>query len=139
MRLPIRSIDKQARLPNVRTVLVVDDDPAIADATAMALSHAGYAVETAEDGLAGFAAAQRIHPSVVITDWTMPRADGAMLCHLLLGDAALSRTPIVVFTSNPDAPSIPNPCVRYCRKPCAPASLLDVVLELIEENGEAGH
>ncbi|TWG88454.1 Response regulators consisting of a CheY-like receiver domain and a winged-helix DNA-binding domain [Cupriavidus gilardii J11] len=121
----------------MRTVLVVDDDPAIASATAMALSHAGYAVETAEDGLAGFAAAQRVHPSVVVTDWMMPRADGAMLCHLMLGDASLSRTPIVVFTSNSAAPSLPNPCVAYCRKPCAPERLLDVIQELIEKDEAA--
>lgn len=117
----------------MRTVLVVDDDPAIASATAMALSRAGYAVEMADDGLEGFAAAQRVHPSVVVTDWLMPRADGALLCHLLLGDASLSRTPIVVFTSNATAPTVPNPCVRYCRKPCAPERLLHVIQELIDE------
>nr|WP_255650700.1 response regulator [Cupriavidus sp. DB3] len=118
----------------VRTVLVVDDDPAVAHAVASALSRAGFSVELAEDGLAGFDAAQRLHPSVVVTDWVMPRGDGALLCHLLLGDASLSRTPIVVFSSIQTMPEVPNPNVRYCRKPCAPEALIRTIDELLEHS-----
>jgi DNA-binding response OmpR family regulator len=117
----------------VHTVLVVDDDPAMATAMAFALSTKGFTVETAEDGLAAFACAQRVHPSVVVTDWMMPRADGALLCHLLLADATLSDTPIVICTSCMPQPVIPNPKVRYCPKPCPVEALVDTVCDLIDD------
>ncbi|CAG9178924.1 response regulator [Cupriavidus respiraculi] len=117
----------------MHTVLIVDDDPAMATAMAFALSAKGLVVETAEDGLAAFACAQRVHPSVVVTDWLMPRADGAVLCHLLLADAGLRDTPIVICTSCTPQPVIDNPTVRYCPKPCPVDALVHTVCDLIDE------
>ena len=111
----------------VHTILVVDDEPGVADALACALEQEGYAVERASDGLSAFALAQRVHPSVVVTDWVMPHADGALLCHLLLGEQALSATPVVISTGARPEPAIANATVRYCPKPCHPDEVVRLV------------
>ncbi len=115
----------------MHTILVVDDESGVIDALACALEREGYAVEQAADGLSAFAAAQRVHPSVVVTDWIMPHADGAMLCQMLLGEPGLSATPIVISTSCKLQPVIANPTVRYCPKPCLPDDVVRAVHELL--------
>ncbi|WP_420992350.1 response regulator [Cupriavidus sp. 30B13] len=112
------------------TILVVDDEPGVADALACALERAGYIVERAADGMSAFGAAQRVQPRVVVTDWMMPHGDGALLCGLLLRDSALCNTPVVISTSTRPLPVIANPTVRYCPKPCDPDELVRVVREL---------
>ncbi|WP_416051793.1 response regulator [Cupriavidus basilensis] len=110
---------------------MVDDEPGVTEGLACALEQEGYAVEQAVDGLSAFAAAQRVHPSVVVTDWVMPHADGAMLCKLLLREPGLSATPIVISTSCKLQPVIANPTVRYCPKPCLPNDVVRAVHDLL--------
>ncbi len=121
----------------VHTILVVDDEPGVADALTYALEREGYAVERALDGFSAFALAQRVHPSVVVTDWIMPHADGAMLCTLLLRERSLSDTPIVISTSSKPEPTIPNATVRYCAKPCHPDDVVRIVHDLLRDPSPA--
>ncbi|MGO4332977.1 response regulator transcription factor [Cupriavidus sp. 2TAF22] len=121
-----------------QTILVVDDEPGVADALACALEDAGYIVERAADGFSAYFMAQRVHPSVVVTDWIMPHGDGAVLCGMLLHDHALCATPLVISTSMRPVPTIANPSVRYCPKPCHPDEVVRLVRELAGESGESG-
>ncbi|MGY8527348.1 response regulator [Paracidovorax citrulli] len=115
------------------TLLVVEDDPISAYAVSLALRKQGYLVEVAEDGLAGFDQACRIKPDVIVTDWLMPRADGAALCAMLMDDPALCEVPVVIHTSLAAVPPPANPVVRCCRKPCAPERLVELIEEAMAE------
>ena len=57
-------------------VLIVDDEPSIAEGLSDMLSGWGYETSVAEDGLVGLTRAEEFSPSVVITDVFMPNLDG---------------------------------------------------------------
>ena len=61
-------------------ILIVDDDPIVADSLADLLGEEGYATTTAQDGQEALAVLQQTNGSgqvgIVITDMNMPRLDG---------------------------------------------------------------
>jgi len=59
-----------------KRVLIVEDDPFIADVYVLKLESEGYSVDTAEDGLKGLAALKRKKFDVVLLDILMPNMDG---------------------------------------------------------------
>jgi two-component system, cell cycle sensor histidine kinase and response regulator CckA len=82
-----------------KRVLVVDDDPVQRKLTRVHLELLGFAVETADDGLAGLAAARRSPHDAILTDVLMPRMDGFKLCQALRQDPLLGEIPIVLQSS----------------------------------------
>jgi two-component system sensor histidine kinase/response regulator len=62
-----------------RRILVVEDDRDLRRINAMVLHHAGYHVDTAEDGASGWKALQANHYDVLITDNNMPVVTGLEL------------------------------------------------------------
>jgi signal transduction histidine kinase len=76
-----------ASAPPMR-VLVVDDNPDIADLTAVALGASGYAVTVARDGLSAIAVAASVHPDAVVLDLGLPVLDGYEVARRLRADPA---------------------------------------------------
>ena len=60
-------------------VLIVDDDPDIAESMRQALTGRGYAVDVARDGNQGLALADRGDPDLVILDMMMPKRSGFLV------------------------------------------------------------
>ncbi|HET8727040.1 MAG TPA: response regulator [Alphaproteobacteria bacterium] len=60
-------------------VLIADDEEAVRAFVARALTHHGYEVETAEDGLAALEALARQRYDLLVTDIVMPGLDGIEL------------------------------------------------------------
>ena len=60
-------------------VLIVDDEPVIAETLSELLAGWGYETAVASDGVAGLAAVEEFRPSVVISDVYMPNLDGFAL------------------------------------------------------------
>ena len=81
------------------TVLLVEDDEIIREATAMALERYGYLVHTAADGLLGRAAFREHRPDVVLLDVNMPFLDGFSLCREIRSG---SDTPVIMLTARSD-------------------------------------
>ncbi|HET7235967.1 MAG TPA: response regulator transcription factor [Actinomycetota bacterium] len=81
----------------MRTVLVIDDEPAVRDALERALRTAGYLVRTADDGAQGLDAIADEHPDVVVLDVLMPVMDGFETCRRLRGSG--DRTPVLMLTA----------------------------------------
>jgi two-component system KDP operon response regulator KdpE len=77
-------------------VLVVDDQPQIADALGTALTGAGYEVRTASEGAAALAGFAEWRPGLVITDLYMPHMNGLELCRRI---RARSNVPIIVLSA----------------------------------------
>lgn len=80
-------------------VLVVDDDPDIREALALALELDGYQVASARNGLEAWELLGRTAPSLVLLDLAMPVLDGAGLLARIREDARLRALPVVVITA----------------------------------------
>jgi CheY-like chemotaxis protein len=89
-------------------VLVVDDDPVIADLVAFRLGRLGVTVAVESDGEAGLAAARQMRPDLVVLDWMMPRMTGLEVCAALRsdGDPELARTPVLLLTAKAQEPDL---------------------------------
>lgn len=81
------------------TVLVVEDESAIATAIAQRLSAEGWRVEVARDGLTAVTAASRLKPDVVVLDVMLPGIDGLEVCRRIQAD---SPVPILMLTARDD-------------------------------------
>ncbi|MBO1750882.1 response regulator transcription factor [Actinotalea sp. BY-33] len=81
------------------TVLVVEDEPAIATAIAHRMAAEGWQVEIASDGPAGVEAAARARPDVVILDVMLPGIDGLEVCRRIQHDRPV---PVIMLTARDD-------------------------------------
>jgi two-component system, OmpR family, response regulator len=86
------------------TILCIDDDPSILELQKNLLARNGYAVLTAEDGLAGVALARNHTIDAVLLDMNMPGMNGHQVAQLLTRER--SGIPIVVWSGAID--SIPE-------------------------------
>jgi DNA-binding response OmpR family regulator len=81
-------------------VLVVEDDPAIADVLRLHLTRAGHGVHVEHDGLAGLAQVRTLRPTAVVLDIGLPGIDGIEVCRRLR--AADDWTPVLFLTARDD-------------------------------------
>jgi len=88
-----------------RRVLVVDDHEMLRSGLSLALTAAGYSVESAADGLAALASVSEIRPDVVVLDLRMPVMDGYATLARLQADPATADIPVVIATAADDARS----------------------------------
>jgi two-component system response regulator MprA len=77
-------------------ILVIEDEPQIADLLRRGLIYEGYTVEVASDGETGLAAARDRPPDVVLLDLMLPGIDGLSVCRRL---RAAGNTPILILTA----------------------------------------
>ncbi|MEZ5117717.1 MAG: response regulator [Candidatus Nanopelagicales bacterium] len=78
------------------TVLVVEDEAALARALAINLRARGFDVRTAATGRAGLAATAECHPDVVVLDLGLPDLDGI---EVLEGIRGWSSVPVIVLSA----------------------------------------
>ena len=81
------------------TVLVVEDEPAIAQAIVHRLSAEGWSVHAVADGLAGVEAAGRLLPDVVVLDVMLPGIDGLEVCRRIQAERPV---PVLMLTARDD-------------------------------------
>ena len=81
-------------------ILVVEDDPAIADVLRMNLAGAGYGVQVVRDGETALEAVRRLRPSAVVLDVGLPGIDGVEVCRTMR--AAHDWTPVLFATARDD-------------------------------------
>ena len=80
-------------------ILVIEDEPDIAEVLQYNLEKEGFQVETARRGDAGLEAIRREAPDLVLLDLMLPGVDGLELTRLLKRESATSRVPIVMLTA----------------------------------------
>ena len=85
------------------TVLIAEDDPAVAEIYGLVLERAGYAVIRARDGVDCLEMVAAHAPGFIFLDIRMPRMDGMQALREL--NARRSTTPVVML-SNFDDPAL---------------------------------
>jgi DNA-binding response OmpR family regulator len=83
----------------MKTILVVDDEPKIADLARDYLEHAGFAVRIAADGEAALTAVRRDRPDLVVLDLGLPGLDGLDVTRAIRRD---SNLPVIMLTARDD-------------------------------------
>jgi DNA-binding response OmpR family regulator len=78
------------------TVLVVDDDPTVAEVVVTYLERAGFRVLTAADGSAALRAVGDHSPDLVVLDVMLPDLDGLEVCRRI---RTTSQTPVIMLTA----------------------------------------
>jgi DNA-binding response OmpR family regulator len=88
-----------AAQPASATVLVVEDEPAVAALEAAILADAGLTVAVAPDGGAALAAVDQRRPDLVVLDLDLPVASGFRVLEVLKRDPATAAVPVLVVTA----------------------------------------
>jgi CheY-like chemotaxis protein len=100
------------------------------------LSHAGYAIYEAEDGLDALEKIKDLAPDLVVLDVMMPIMDGIDVCKAVRGDAATADLPIIMLSAYANSgvveDSMKAGANRYLTKPISRKKLLEEVRELLE-------
>jgi len=81
------------------SILVVEDEPAIAELIALNLRHAGFEVTIAGDGESAQAVVDGALPSLVILDWMLPGQSGHSLARAWRAQPRTRGLPIIMLTA----------------------------------------
>jgi len=85
------------------TILTVDDSTSMRQMVFFTLTHAGYEVAEAADGVEGLDKAKSSRFNLVITDVNMPNMDGITLVKELRSIPSYKFTPILLLTTESGA------------------------------------
>ena len=88
----------QPRAPGATTIMLVEDDAAVAQTLTDALEASGYRVWLAETGADAKTLLEQTRPDLVILDLMLPDVDGLVLCSGLKGTADV---PIIICSATP--------------------------------------
>ena len=113
-------------------ILVVDDEPDIAELLRTVLEEEGYQVIVAGNGREGLSRVTDARPDLILCDVMMPLMDGISLCRAVQADPATRGIPLV-FMSAGRKPVNADGC-RYdafIAKPFELTAVTDVVAALL--------
>ena len=83
-------------------VLVVEDEPAIAELIAVNLRHNGFAPTVVFDGQAAQREVDAVLPDVILLDWMLPGESGASLARQWRKQERTKTVPILMLTARSD-------------------------------------
>ena len=114
------------------TVLICEDEPALRELIRVSLE-GPYEFEEADDGEESLALARRIRPDLVILDVMMPRRNGLEVLTEIRSDEALSSTPVIVLTAQPETreEALQKGADRVIEKPFVPDDISSAVEEVL--------
>jgi DNA-binding NarL/FixJ family response regulator len=120
-----------------KTILVIDDNPAILENILELLSLESFHCISAEDGMEGLQKAREHLPDLIISDITMPQVNGYELLRELRNDLATASIPFVFLSSKADHEFVRKGMEMgaddYLTKPLSNAELLAAVRGQLEK------
>lgn len=122
-------------------VVLVEDEPNIAEAIRFILSRDGNEVTALADGLGGIAALRALDPDLVILDLMLPGISGLDLLAAIRADRALRAVPVLMLTAKGQGrdreAALAAGVSRFMTKPFSNAEMLATVRELVGQKGAA--
>jgi len=121
-----------------RSIVVVEDEQAIASAVAARLESEGFDVSVAADGPAGVDVVERVRPDLVVLDLMLPGLDGLEVCRRIQRDR---RVPVLMLTArDSETDKVVGLSVGaddYLTKPFSPRELVARVQAILRRADEA--
>ena len=109
-------------------ILVVEDEPAIAELVAINLRHAGYEVTVVGDADRARESVDRALPDLVLLDWMLPGQSGLALARAWRAQARTKPLPIIMLTARAEEADklagLDGGADDYLTKPFSPKELL---------------
>lgn len=119
-----------------KTIYIIEDEPSIAEVVCLYLMRAGYAVQTAADGLLGQQMLEKRLPDLVVLDLMLPGIDGYTLTRWLRDR---SDVPIIMLTSRREEmdriAGLEMGADDYIVKPFSPQELVSRVRAVLRRGG----
>jgi DNA-binding response OmpR family regulator len=114
----------------LQTILVVDDEPIVAEVVGRYLEREGFHIQTAGSGDAALELALSTRPALVVLDVMLPGIDGVEVCRRLrAAESAVSRVPIILLTARGEEADriagLRTGADDYVVKPFSPAELVE--------------
>jgi twitching motility two-component system response regulator PilH len=135
---PLEKASKVRRgAPRRYSILIVDDDDALAEVLSIRLSRQGFTTTTAESGEAALKLARAERPDLILLDLRLPDIDGFELCQQLVDDEQTSEIPVIIV-SGMEQPDIIRRsraagCHYFVHKPYDPNALLTLIQQALDE------
>ncbi len=120
-----------------QTILVVDDDAAIALLIQEILTRAGYQVTTAQHGPECLAMVAERVPQLIVLDLDMPFMGGLEVLRTLRRNRALRKLPVLILTGQTSQANMLDAwrtgAERYLHKPVSREALVKAVQGLLPQ------
>ena len=120
------------------TVLIVDDDPDIANIFKIFLSRDGHTAVTASDGNVCLEKVRQSKFDLILLDIMMAPMDGWETLEHIKSDARASSTPVIMVTGKPleekERVKYGNVFFQYLMKPVRRTELCDIVKGALKNN-----
>ncbi len=94
----VRETDREPTFSRPR-VLVIDDDPHVAEIVAAGLRDMHVALDFAYESAGGLEAARQRRPDLILLDLGLPDTDGFTILRYLKEDQLLRNVPVIVLTA----------------------------------------
>lgn len=95
-------------MPDIKKVVVADDESNLGLLTKMVLESAGLEVTLTSNGQEAFEACQKIKPDLLVSDYLMPQLNGVELCKKIKLDQSLQNVRIILMSALTDQTSDQN-------------------------------
>ena len=115
-----------------QNVLVIEDDPDLAEMMTWILTAAGFAVTTVFNGFAGLAALERLPGCLVVLDLMMPGLDGIEFRARQRQNPTVLHAPVLMVSAHHDAAQVAARLQvdGFLQKPFMPDDLVKAVRRL---------
>jgi protein TonB len=124
-------------------LLLIDHDPKNTQFMQRSLESAGFAVETAGDGVRGLQAFERSKPELVIIETTIPEKDGFAVCRAIRQRKDGAGVRVILTSASADggcsgaSALATDQCDAYLEKPVPSDRLISICRDLLA-SGKAG-
>ena len=110
------------------SVLIVEDEPAIAELLAVNIKHAGYHPLKARDAEGANALVSEVLPDLIVLDWMLPGTSGLVFLRKLRADSRTREVPVIMLTARTEeqdlVDGLEGGADDYMSKPFSPKELL---------------
>jgi response regulator RpfG family c-di-GMP phosphodiesterase len=111
-----------------QSILIVEDDSRVLELLQITLTHRGYAVYSASNGLEALSIVREKLPDLIVLDVRLPKKSGYEVCEILKSHDDYRRIPIVMISANASSDAklqgLKLGADEYLAKPFSPRELI---------------
>jgi len=120
----------------MRTILIVEDELALADVLQEILIELGYAAAVVTNGQLALAYLTQHRPTAILSDIMMPVMDGVALTRTLRTSPTYHTLPIILMSAIEHPPAVQHDlATAFIQKPFALATLAELLEAIVGTDG----